>query len=179
MIYFIADTHFKHENILRFSKRPFGTIEEHDQTLIDNWNTTVSETDEVYILGDLTLSHKGSDANQLLSQLNGKKYLIKGNHEKYLEDPEFDQSQYEWIKDYYTFDYSGVKFVLFHYPILEWDGFFKKSVQLYGHVHNTRLNYFKETLDPRAINVGVDLIDFTPISISNIMKYFNSINTNK
>lgn len=177
MQYFIADTHFKHQNILRLSNRPFSTIEEHDETLIKNWNATVTKNDEVYILGDFTMSRKGKDANALLKRLNGKKYLIKGNHEHYLNDPEFDMSNYEWVKDYFEFHYNKIQFVLFHYPILEWNGFFQKSIHLYGHVHNTRPEYFTETLDPRAINVGVDMINFKPIAITEIVDYLESLPT--
>lgn len=175
MQYFIADTHFKHQNILKLSNRPFDTIEEHDETLIKNWNDTVKPDDEIYILGDFTMSRKGKDANALLSRLNGKKYLINGNHEHYLNDPEFDMSNYEWVKDYFELRYNKIQFVLFHYPILEWNGFFQKSLHLYGHVHNTREDYFKSTLDPRAINVGVDLIDFKPIAITTLVEYLDSL----
>lgn len=169
MKYFIADPHFGHMNILRLSNRPFNTIQEHDDTLIKNWNNAVKPTDEIYILGDLTMSKDGKYANSLLSKLNGRKYLIIGNHENYLNDPEFDKSQYVWIKDYYEFNYETIKFVLFHYPILEWNGYFKKSIHLYGHVHNTRQPYFESIMDKRAKNVGVDIINYTPISIDAII----------
>ena len=169
MKYFIADPHFGHVNILQLSNRPFNTIQEHDDTLIKNWNNVVKPTDEIYILGDLTMSKDGKYANSLLSKLNGRKYLIIGNHENYLNDPEFDKSQYVWIKDYYEFNYETIKFVLFHYPILEWNGYFKKSIHLYGHVYNTRQPYFESIMDKRAKNVGVDIINYTPISIDAII----------
>lgn len=169
MKYFIADPHFGHVNILKFSNRPFKTIKEHDDTLIKNWNKTVKPTDEIYILGDLTMSNDGGYVNDLLSKLNGRKYLIIGNHENYLNDPAFDTTCYEWVKDYYEFNYNGIKFVLFHYPILEWNGYFKKSIHLYGHVHNTRQAYFESIMDKRAINVGVDIINYTPICIDTLI----------
>lgn len=169
MKYFIADPHFGHKNILKLSNRPFDTIEEHDKTIIDNWNRVVKPTDEIYILGDLTMSRDGKNVNKLLSQLNGVKYLIKGNHESYLEDKNFDQSNYQWVKDYYEMNYQGVKFVLCHYPILEWNGFYRKSIHLYGHVHNTRQDYFESVLSERAKNVGVDIINFEPISIDTLI----------
>lgn len=177
MQYFIADTHFKHQNILKLSNRPFATIEEHDEALIKNWNDTVKPDDEIYILGDFTMSRKGKDANALLSRLNGKKYLIKGNHEHYLNDPEFDMSNYEWVKDYFELRYDKIQFVLFHYPILEWNGFFQKSLHLYGHVHNTREDYFTNTLDARAVNVGVDMTHFKPIAITELVEYLNTLET--
>ena len=80
MKYFIADPHFGHVNILQLSNRPFKTIQEHDDTLIKNWNNVVKPADEIYILGDLTMSKDGKYANSLLSKLNGRKYLINGNH---------------------------------------------------------------------------------------------------
>ncbi|WP_438759577.1 hypothetical protein [Enterococcus sp. AZ194] len=55
--------------------------------------------------------------------------------------------------------------MLFHYPILEWDGYFKRAIHLYGHVHNTRTDYFEQYLGTAALNVGVDMIDFKPISL--------------
>lgn len=170
MIYFIADTHFGHQNILKFSNRPFANIVAHDKALISNWNSVVKPNDDIYILGDLMMSNDGKKANKLLSQLNGKKYMIIGNHDKYLNDPAFDKSLFVWIKPYYELQYNHIKFVLFHYPILEWNGFYRDAFHLYGHVHNTKMDYFKKTLSKRAINVGVDLIGFTPISIDEILR---------
>lgn len=167
--FFISDTHFGHKGILDFSNRPFETIEEHDRILMQNWNEKVQPSDEVYILGDLTMSRSGKEANKILKSLNGKKYLIKGNHEKYLNDKEFDRKNYVWIKDYFSFKYKHIKFVLFHYPILEWDGYYQASIHCYGHVHNGRTDYFDETLD-EAFNVGVDLNNYTPISIDEVIK---------
>lgn len=155
MIYFIADMHFHHENVIEFSHRPYKTVEEMNKQLIENWNSVVtSPKDEVYILGDL-LSNRGTgkQANAILEKLQGKKYLVKGNHEKYLKDKEFDHSHFEWVKDYHTLKYYKRKFVLFHYPILEWDGFFRGAIHLYGHVHDTRTTHFNSILGPRAVSV--------------------------
>ena len=179
MKYFIADTHFDHENIIRLSNRPFASIEEMNEALITNWNNTVKVTDEVYILGDFLFRSSGSSATDILKKLNGKKYLIKGNHEKYLEDKSFDKNQFVWVKDYFEFKEDGVNFVLFHYPILEWNGFYRKSVHLYGHVHNNNTEYFEKVMDKRALNVGVDIINFTPISIDDVLKRTNYGNKQK
>jgi calcineurin-like phosphoesterase family protein len=142
-------------------------------TLINNWNACVSKKDEIYILGDLIHKGDGEDANKLLKKLNGKKYLIRGNHDGYVDEKAFDQSYFEWIKDYYVLRYDHQKFVLFHYPILEWDGFFGGSIHLHGHVHNSRKDPTQlarlEALGERAFNVGVDVNDFRPISINEIM----------
>ena len=90
MIYFTADTHFFHSNIIRMGNRPFQSMEEMNQALIQNWNAKVSDNDDIYILGDLTL--KGpSLTNELLRQLRGRKYLIRGNHDRFVDRQSFKQ----------------------------------------------------------------------------------------
>ncbi|VDG20488.1 metallophosphoesterase [Lactiplantibacillus mudanjiangensis] len=174
MQYFIADLHFYHEAIIDFSQRPFKDVADMNAQLIKNWNSVVqSPKDEVYVLGDFLYHGTGAQANALLRQLRGKKYLIKGNHEDYLADPDFDQSLFDWIKGYETFKYHRRQFVLFHYPILEWDGYFKQSILLYGHVHNTRVDFFNGTLGVNAVNVGADLINYRPISIEQVIDLVN------
>ena len=81
--YFIADTHFGHENALAFDNRPFKTIEEHDETLIRNWNHAVGMDDEVFILGDISW-YNVSRTIEIVRTLNGIKHFITGNHDKKL-----------------------------------------------------------------------------------------------
>lgn len=80
MIYFTADTHFNDPRILRIDRRPFGSLAEHDRTLISFWNETVSPDDEIWHLGDFA---KGSAefVSSLLSSLQGRKHLIIGNND--------------------------------------------------------------------------------------------------
>lgn len=82
MNYYIADTHFGHDNIRRLSNRPFETIEEMDRTIIDNWNSRVTDNDDVYILGDF--SYKSEDSVLYLKKVKGRKHLIIGNHDEKL-----------------------------------------------------------------------------------------------
>ncbi|WP_137625088.1 metallophosphoesterase [Lactiplantibacillus pingfangensis] len=175
MKYFIADTHFYHAAVINFCQRPFRDVDDMNEQLIRNWNTVVrSPKDEIYILGDFVYHGTGKQAETILKQLRGKKYLIRGNHEKYLKDQDFNVSLFEWVKDYYSFKYAKRKFVLFHYPILEWDGYYHDAIQLYGHVHNTRTEYFEHVLGNNALNVGVDVINYQPISIDEVMAIVNS-----
>lgn len=177
MIYFTADTHFCHDNIINLSKRPFQSGTQMNQVLIQNWNSYVTSRDEVYILGDFLHKGTASEANQILKRLNGKKYLVRGNHDKFLDDPEFEQEHFEWVKDYFVLTYEKQKFVLFHYPILEWQGFFSETIHLYGHVHNSSKDPAQkarlDVLGPRAVNVGVDVNNYFPVSIKEIMKMTN------
>jgi len=174
MIYITADTHFCHSNIIGSCYRPYKDIQEMNRDMIMKWNSYVTDHDEIYILGDFLYKGTGRDANKILGQLKGRKYLIKGNHEKYLDDPEFRQGAFEWIKDYYILNYQGIEIVLFHYPILQWHKSHRGSIHLYGHVHNNgeRDPEFGEKLrmlGPRAFNVGVDVNDFYPVSIKKII----------
>ena len=89
MIYFTSDLHFDHAKAIKLCLRPFATIEEMNQALIDNWNKTVTSKDEVYILGDITLSHNAEKAQNYLLQLNGIKHLVKGNHDQFTESLHF------------------------------------------------------------------------------------------
>lgn len=174
MKYFIADTHFFHESVIEFNQRPFKDVNDMNKQLIENWNNTVKfSNDEVYILGDFVYKGTGENANSILQQLRGKKYLIKGNHEKYLNDKKFEHHHFEWIKNYYVLKYNKRKFVLFHYPILEWDGYYKRSIHLYGHVHNNKVDFFNGILGINAVNVGVDMIGYKPISIDKIIEIVN------
>jgi len=175
MIYFTADNHFCHGNIIGSCYRPFKDVQEMNSEMIKRWNSYVTDHDEVYVLGDFMYKGTAKDANEILSRLKGKKYLVRGNHEKYLDDPKFNQGAFEWVKDYHLIKYEGgLKIVLFHYPMLQWDGSHHGSIHLYGHVHNGGEKYpdFGEKLKilgSRAFNVGVDVNDFYPVSIKAIM----------
>jgi len=83
MIFFTADLHFGHENIIRHCSRPFASVNEMDEALIANWNAVITSKDEVYILGDLTM-RPATEAHQYLVRLKGRKYFIRGNHDRFL-----------------------------------------------------------------------------------------------
>jgi len=172
MIYLTADLHFGHENIIRHVGRPFSSVEEMDQTLIRNWNDRVGEEDEVYILGDVTM--KGAAwAEDVLGQLRGRKYLVRGNHDRFAGQQGFNQTLFQWIKDYHEMAYAGQRFILFHYPILEWNHYFRKAYHLHGHQHNgADYNAANRASGLLRYDVGVDANDFAPVSIEQIMAFF-------
>jgi len=175
MIYFTSDLHFYHEKIIAYTNRPFSNAEEMNTVLIKNWNRTVSAQDEIYILGDLTM--KGPElAEQVLSQLKGRKYLIKGNHDQFVENQNFRRDFFEWVKDYYELSYKNNRFILFHYPIDEWNGYFRDTIHLHGHQHNHE-NYNFENLGKklRKFDVGVDANHMCPVSIEDIIAFFSNI----
>ena len=140
MRYYIADCHFGHEKVRQLDKRPFDTVEQMDAYMIERWNQAVrKKKDEVVILGDFCMG-KGERVNELLSQLNGKKCLVTGNHDTmFLRDKKLDTTLFEWIRPYAELHDNNRKVVLSHYPIICYNGQYhgKMSYILYGHVHDT------------------------------------------
>lgn len=169
MIFYIADMHLFHENILRLSNRSFNTIEEMNQAIIDNWNAKVSDNDTVYILGDISLGWT-QEVIKILKTLKGKKVLVIGNHDhKSLKNAEY-RELFEEIVPYKEIVDEGRRVILFHYPIEEWNGFFRDSIHLYGHVHinDGNLNPIKN-----RYNVGVDRLNFQPCTLTEIISLNN------
>lgn len=125
--------------------RDFDSIEEMNDFMIEQWNKKIKKNDEVVILGDLSYGN-GKQTNEILQQLNGRLFLIKGNHDdRFLKDKQFDASRFIWIKDYAELNDNGRKVVLCHYPICFYNGQYRtddkgngKTYMLYGHVHNSR-----------------------------------------
>ena len=173
MIYFTSDLHFFHDKIIKHTNRPFFSCEEMNQKLINNWNNKVKAIDEVYILGDITM--KGAKyATEVLSQLKGIKYLVRGNHDSFLENSIFEKERFfQWIKDYHELTYQNTRFILCHYPILEWNGFYKGTFHLHGHQHNHEdYNYYNLQQKIRRYDVGVDANWMKPVSIEDILALF-------
>lgn len=173
MIYFTSDLHFFHDNVIRHANRPFSGAEEMNRVLIQNWNKKVKATDEVYILGDLTMKGAGF-ATEVLTQMKGRKYLVKGNHDRFTDQSDFDKRLFEWIKDYYELNCQNRRFILFHYPIEEWNNFFRGSIHLHGHQHNhAEYNYQNLAKGLRRFDVGVDANAMSPVSIEEIINFFS------
>ncbi len=130
---YISDYHIGHANVLRFDARPFSSLDEMHDTIIDNWNRVVSPDDEVYILGDFAWNN--DTGIEVLHQLKGRKYLIIGNHDRI--NAEISR-QFIWVKDMETIKDGEKHVVLCHYPIAHWKNADKGYIHLYGHVHNGR-----------------------------------------
>lgn len=166
-IFFTSDHHFGHKNILKFSERPFSDVEEMNEVLIQKWNEKIDAEDEVYHLGDVGLMSSGK-LRSILDRLNGKIYLINGNHEK---SAQACAKRFEWIKDYYElvveddeFERGQQLIVLFHYALREWNASHWGSYHLYGHAHGT----LPDDKNARSFDIGVDCHDFYPLSYEEV-----------
>lgn len=144
MRYYISDPHFFHNRLNdNMDHRGFESLEAMHEYMINKWNNKVRKNDEVVILGDLSIG-KGKSTNEILEKLNGKLYMIKGNHDKWIDDKDADLKRFSWIKEYAEMNDNGRKVILCHYPILFYNGQYRlnengdpKVYMLYGHVHNT------------------------------------------
>ena len=80
-IYFWADPHFGHANIMKYCSRPFQSVEEMNEVLVARWNARVKPGDNIYVLGDFMWARRRDDIEMMLSRLNGNKFLVIGNHD--------------------------------------------------------------------------------------------------
>lgn len=169
MKFYTADLHFDHKNIIKYCNRPFETVAEMNDVLIKNWNKKVRENDEVFMLGDFTMSGKDR-ARELLWLLKGRKYLIIGNHDQFAKKKFETEGYLEWAKDYKMIKDEGTKVVLSHFPMVSWECQHHGSIHLYGHIHNSDLHY--ELLsNERMFNVGVDVQDFEPKTLNELINW--------
>ena len=163
MIYFTADTHFYHEELLGmndFAPRPFADVATMNEIIVTNWNQCVQATDQVYLLGDVALVPNKPTAfaqvNALLGALNGQIILVKGNHDnraffKYLKkhDPGTEaHPHYRFIDVGALIKINHRQYFLTHYPLLL--GKVSQTVNLHGHIHHNMLPIAEN------INVGID-----------------------
>lgn len=165
--WFISDTHFSHKNILSYEQRPFKDTDEMDEVLIHNWNSVVKPHDLIFHLGDVFFC--GSERQQeICTQLNGRKILIRGNHDKQYSDTKFRKLGFEPFKYYVYGD-----FLLSHRPqhlsamkSLIANTHIKGNV--HGHVHS-KIEHLDQTIYKC---VSVELTDYNPVHIDDIYKHF-------
>jgi len=170
MIYFTADTHFDHANILKLCNRPFADITEMNETMITGWNKKVTNADTIYIVGDLLFRTKNPEA--IISRLKGKKHLIIGNHDRsWLK--KCNASQYFESIDNLLFASDGEhRLTLCHYPMMTWPQANRGCYMIYGHIHaNTNAEYWPliERSD-LMLNAGVDVNNFAPVTFDEMIK---------
>lgn len=160
--FLIADPHFGHVGVTKFlnfdgSKlRPWNNVEDMDRDLISRWNSVVSKEDKVYLLGDVVINRK---ALPVVSHLNGKKVLIKGNHDIFRIE--------EYLEYFYDVRACHVldRFLLSHIPIHP-NSLERWKANIHGHLHSGSLN------DPKYYCVSVEQINYTPIDFEVIRRFY-------
>jgi calcineurin-like phosphoesterase family protein len=171
-IFFTSDTHWDHDKIIQYSGRPFSTVEEMNETMIDRWNEVVEPGDVVYHLGDFCFTKKVRRVEEIRERLNGSIHWIFGNHDwKKLRTAE----GFAWKGDYKKIrvelpDGTKKSIILMHYAMRTWDGSHRENWHLYGHSHgNLEINYNSLSFD-----VGVDCWDYRPISLDQVIDHMRN-----
>ncbi len=160
-VFFTADTHFFHANIIKYCNRPYSSVEEMNEDLIKRWNAKVGKDDMVYFLGDFGLG-PAAKLGEIRRQLNGRITMLRGNHDL------FRIKKKKWQEIVGMNDITDMLYWngyrLYHWPKIEdedpqWDGYY-----LCGHIHE------KWKWNSRHYNVGVDVNNFEPISFDELEK---------
>ncbi|AEQ52657.1 metallophosphoesterase family protein [Pelagibacterium halotolerans] len=159
--FFTAGTHFGHRSILSMCRRPFESIEEHDQALTDNWNSVVGPDDTVWHLGDFAYRCSPQRTREIFGELNGVKHLVTGNH-----DFKNETRKLPWASptELTEVNLGGQIYVLCHYGLRSWRNMRRGSIQLFGHSHG-RLPDTSQCID-----VGVDNFDYRPVSLPKFVR---------
>ena len=196
MRFFISDNHFWHANVIKYCDRPFSSVEEMNEKMVQYWNEIVTQDDQVYYLGDFSMAFRSVEL--FTNRLLGTKYLIAGNHDmchsvhKKSRNPE---NKAKWIQKYIDNGFSsvkeedfieidGIKFRMHHMPYQNLEDkdarYQNKRVTddgiplLHGHTHSKE----KITLTKNGtiqIHVGVDAHNFWPISEQQVIELYRSI----
>ena len=155
----IADLHFGHENIIKYESRPFANVDEMNNRLIELWNSTVTDDDFVYVLGDFTLSRRVDVIKNLVNQLHGKKILIMGNHDT-RKPKDYIECGFEVATRKPMMVDPGV--ILMHEPLDNPSFIAPNYLYFFGHVHSS-----KTLMDEysNCMCVSVERIDYTPINL--------------
>ena len=181
-VWFTADTHFNHDSMVTKGWRPFSSREEMNETLVERWNNVVGPKDQVWHLGDWGM---GSDFGHLffLRRLNGEKHLVTGNHDKpwpgnrdaHKHQARWMRCGFESVQSFARRKVGGKRVLLSHFPYAgdhtEVDRYNEYRLTdtgmwlLHGHVHD------EWKYNGRQINVGVDVSDWAPVHLDEIVAH--------
>lgn len=163
-MWFTSDTHFRHANIIKYCNRPFESVKEMDETLIENWNKVVGPKDTVWHLGDFMFERRSPDKiKEYADRLNGKIHLILGNHDQFHLCR--GAGCFESINEQRQIKHEGQKITLNHYSMRVWNCSHHGAWQLYGHSHGSLPDIGGLTFD-----VGVDAQEYRPVHFDEIAK---------
>lgn len=161
--FYTADLHLGHAAIISLCNRPYSSVEEMNEALVENIRKVVTPKDDLWIVGDLAMT-RGDEGRALVTRLfkriPGRKHLITGNHDK------------EWVRNLSWTSVSplhevkdeGRRVTLCHYPLMTWPGSRHGALHLFGHVHDNWRGC------RGAVNVGVDLWDYRPVTLDEIRR---------
>ncbi|MFA5379797.1 MAG: phosphoesterase [Dehalococcoidia bacterium] len=159
MIWFTADTHFDHDKIILYAKRPWKTTEEMNEALIENWNGVVKKGDVVYHLGDFAFRRHGYFAERL----HGSIVLVEGSHDNMTGR---DKKAFTMVGPRHTVkanvEYGTPDIILSHYAMRVWPKSHYGTWHLYGHSHGNLPSL------GLSFDVGIDPMGYLPVSLPQV-----------
>ena len=155
-IFFIGDTHFGHNNILKHCRGQFDDIEAHNEHLVERWNSVVKPNDVVWHLGDVALWK--AESLTIMDRLKGQKKLVMGNHDTYGTDAFLQH----FDKLFGAIGFRGG--IMTHIPVHSTHLEHRWKFNIHGHMHDHNID------DDRYINVSCEQINFTPIEWEELKK---------
>lgn len=186
-LWFTSDTHFNHTNIIKYCSRPFDNAFQMNEALVENWNAKVRPGDTVFHLGDFSMGAKNpKEIDELINNLNGVKYLIRGNHEKDSQSKEYIRALWKDIYDIAEIfvpdeeiTYKEQHIIMCHYPMIAWNASHRGSWQLFGHVHGGLSNKGVIKHQATQLDVGVDSHEYSPLSYQQVKELITQQALNK
>ncbi|MCJ2024754.1 metallophosphoesterase [Methylobacterium sp. J-067] len=167
LTFFTADHHIGNAGILSprmDAPRPFTSIAEHDETLVACWNAVVRPDDTVWHLGDFAYRCRHGHALRVFHRLNGRKFLVRGNHDKIGESLPWD-GPVMGVARIHVQDpgmLSAVGLWLSHYAHRTWPHRHRGDLHLYGHSHGSL------PAIPASLDVGVNCWGWTPVTVPQV-----------
>lgn len=167
-LFVTSDLHFSHKGVLKFcpAERPFSSVEEMNEALIDNWNRTVTKRDTVWVLGDVSFAKTWEETAGLLDQLKGNKNLILGNHDLHVPIS-------TWLTKFRKAVPLRIvdNMILTHIPVHHSQLEFRWSHNVHGHLHNkVVLHEDSHKPDARYINVSCEHTGLKPLAWEDMKK---------
>jgi calcineurin-like phosphoesterase family protein len=173
-LWFISDTHFGHENIIKYQNRPFAHAEDMDEAMIANWNKAVAPSDHIYHLGDVTMLRGGKPQQDkfcaIMARLNGHKRLLMGNHDHFPVEV-YLRAGFEKI--YGT--WRGISNILLSHIPVHPHSLGTSCANVHGHIHANPAYPAVVWEDKHGrphrtpyINISVEHTDYCPISLEDL-----------
>jgi len=178
MKYFSSDFHIGHENVIKFSNRPFKDVEEMDKKIVDMVLDTVKKGDEIFFLGDLGF-HPSPAIDRLFRELPKKVNFnwIIGNHDKKVLNhyKQFTNKLDFIMETHITTEIGKQRIVMCHYPMLTWNQSFRGAWQLFGHHHANghEKNLLPNILTGKMFNVNLEFNDYKMYDENDLIRIMN------
>ncbi|CAI50125.1 metallophosphoesterase domain protein [Natronomonas pharaonis DSM 2160] len=165
--YLIADLHLDHAEVLEYTDRPFASVAEMNRRLVDGWNATVADSDEVVFVGDFAIPSEPTTIRRWVRRLAGDITFVVGDH-----DAGLHRSHGLDVRQEYRFSAGGYRFRCIHDP----DDVDDRGTDwlIHGHHHDMRPDEYPfVTPDSRRINVSVELLDYEPLAVEELVDYLD------